>query len=81
MDILKDIKEDLGKGEDKYLYIGVVHAVQQAGQITQKLQLRHNKNQNAVKDRLKHIKDTIKLQRIQTVQITKPLQVNIAAST
>jgi len=34
MDILKDIKEDLGKGEDKHPHTGVIHAAQQARQIT-----------------------------------------------
>ena len=60
MDILKDIKEDLGKGENKHLRAGVVYVAQQAGQIAWELWLRHNRNQNAVEDRLRRIKDTIK---------------------
>ena len=31
VDILKDIKEDLGKGEDEHLRAGVVCVAQQAG--------------------------------------------------
>ena len=77
MDILKDIKEDLGKGKDKYLHTGVAYTAQQAGQIAWELQIRHNKNYNAVEDRLRHIKDIIKLQGIPIIHTTKPLWAKI----
>ena len=31
MDFLKDIKKDLKKGKDNYLYIKVIYTAQQAG--------------------------------------------------
>ena len=61
MDILKDIEEDLGKGEDGHLCIEEVHIAQQAGQIAWDLQIRYNRNQNTVENRLGRIKDAIKL--------------------
>jgi len=33
VDLLKDIKEDLGKGEDNCLCAGVAYVAQQAGQV------------------------------------------------
>ena len=80
MDILKDIKEDLGKGEDEHPRAGVARAVQEAGQIAQELWSRHNRNQNAVEDRLGRIEDAIKSWGTQTAQATKPSWANIAAS-
>ena len=80
MDILKDIKENLRKREDEYPRVRVVRAAQQAGQIAQKLQLRHNRNQNIIEDRLRRIKDAIKSWGTQTVQAVKPLWANIAVS-
>ena len=44
MDILKDIKEDLGKGENEHLRTGVVYIAQEAGQIAQELWIKHNRN-------------------------------------
>ena len=61
MDLLKDIKEDLRKGKDNCPHAGVACVAQQAGQIAKELWTKHNKNQNAVKDRLGRIKDAIKL--------------------
>ena len=37
IDILKDIKKDLKKGEDKYPHAKITCVAQKAGQITQKL--------------------------------------------
>ena len=81
MDILKDIEEDLGKGEDEHPRAGVARAAQQAGQIARELWLRYNRNQNAVEDRLGRIKDAIKSWGTQTAQAAKLLWANIAAST
>ena len=61
MDLLKDIEEDLGKGEDNCPHVGIICTAQQAGQITKKLWTKHNRNQNVVKDRLRRIKNAIKL--------------------
>ena len=61
MDLLKDIEEDLGKGENDCPCTRVVCAAQQAGQIAKELWTRHNRNQNAVKDKLGRIKNAIKL--------------------
>ena len=37
VNILKDIEEDLGKGEDKHPHAGVARAAQEAGQIAREL--------------------------------------------
>jgi len=60
VDLLKDIKEDLRKGEDNCLCARVVCTAQQAGQIARELWTRHNRNQNVVEDRLGCIKNAIK---------------------
>ena len=79
VDILKDIEEDLGKGEDEHPRAGVARAAQQAGQIARELWTRHNRNHNAVEDRLGRIEDAIKSWGTPTTHTTKPSWANIAA--
>jgi len=61
MDLLKDIKKDLRKEENNCLCARIVYVAQQAGQVTRELWTKHNKNQNIIEDRLRHIKNAIKL--------------------
>ena len=72
MDLLKDIEEDLGKGEDDNPRAGVARVAREAGQIARELWTRHNRNQNTVEDRLRRIKDAIKSWGTSAVQTAKP---------